>query len=165
MNRKRHAFLLLELTISLVIMGIVMGMLFLGYQQTLMAKQKIHEEKEKVLHKQRLLLRLRQIFRSVESFKEVPKQGFFLTYDASMDPDPDFRGMLEGVLFLDRNRLVLMSWSNEGKSRVEVLYENVGSASYLFFDSKTGSFEEKFPETSPLMVKVELDKWEIPLFL
>lgn len=165
--KRRQPILLLELLITLLIMGIVLEMLFLGYRQALVAKQKLYEEKEIVLGRQRLLLRLGTVFQTLQSCQKVA-EGWFLHYDGGMDPEAHFRGPLEALLCIRGGKLLLISWPNEGLPRVETLYEdrNCKTLSFEFFNSKTGTFQSSFPETKPCMMKIKIDSsLELPFFL
>ena len=165
--KRRQSILLLELLISLLIMGIVLEMLFLGYRQAVFTQQKFCKEQEIVLRRQRLLSRLGTVFQTLQSCQKVT-EGWFLRYDGGMDPEIHFRGPLEALLSVKGGQLLLISWPQAGPPRVETLYEDkdMKTLSFQFFDSKRGEFRPLFPETPPIMMKLIIDSTLVlPFFL
>lgn len=145
-------------------------MLFVGYRQAATALAKTHTEKETVLSHQRLQLRLGQIFRAAESCQQISSDKFLIQYQGGVDPDPRFRGPLEGYLYTNKKQLLLISRPEEGDPRLEVLHDNVSAISFLFFDIKSGCFTENFPIIKPFMMQVRIPtendpNFTLPLFL
>lgn len=165
--KRRQPILLLELLISLLLMGIVVETLFLGYRQAAVSRQQLYEEKEVVLERQRLLLRLSAVFQTIQSCQQVA-EGWFFSYDGGIDHEARFRGPLDALLCIKNGRLLLISWAKDRVSRVETLYEHpqCKTLSFDFFDSKSGSFKSIFPESKPCMMKLKIDSlFELPFFL
>ncbi len=168
--QRKSPFLLLELVISLAIMGLILGILLMGFQQTLLTKKELRREREIVLSRQRLMLRLSSLFRSVESCEPDSKGGYRLRYEGGIDPDFHFRGALKGLLTIDHERLKLTSWPEKGEPRLEIFDEGIQTFSLLFFDEAKGEFSSSFPKKKPFMMKAILitsinETVELPLFL
>lgn len=154
----------MELVISLVLFGAIIGILFSSYREFSIAKTSLRKEKELILNRQKLQLRLGQIFSHLKTLK-MDNASCLLSYDNGIDPNPDFRGILEAMLFIDKGRLALVTWPEKGVGKKEFLLESASSFSFSFFDAKTGGWTSEYPEQKPLMMKFEVDKTTYPFFL
>jgi hypothetical protein len=163
---RKRPVLLLELTISMVLMAAIVGILFASYREVSVVKADLKKEKEFVFNRQRLQLRLLQIFSHLNVVKPIDPQHLFFSYDNGPDLDSAFRGAVEGMLFIDRGKLYLATWPEKGNPRLEALYENVSKLELEIFDSEKGQWSPDYPTTKPFMMKLSLDKnMEIPFFL
>lgn len=170
---KRARIILTEFVLALMLSGVVVGLLFTGYYATLRRQIRLEQIKDNVLAVERLRLRLEQVFRGMITFQEVSHNIFSLSYRTDperMERDPMLRGELQATLRLEDRRLILISWSSEGHSRAELLYEPVDRFECLLFHSKEGKFLHERPQAPSTMAKVILhtepqQSVEIPLFL
>ena len=158
----------MELVISLILFGAIIGILFSSYREFSLAKIALRKDKELILNRQKLQLRLGQIFSSLKTLK-IEEKACHLSYDNGIDLEEEFRGQLEAMLLIDKGRLVLVTWgekgAEKGKARKEILHESATSFSFSFFDSKQGAWIPKFPEQKPLMMKMTIDQTTYPFFL
>jgi hypothetical protein len=161
---KKRPVLLLELVISLVLFSIIIGILFSSYREFSLAKTALRKEKELILSRQKLQLRLGQIFSRLKTLK-VENNACHLSYDNGLDIEEGFRGKLEAMLLIDKGRLALVAWPEKGKARKEILCESANSFSFCFFDTKIGAWVPKYPEQKPLMMKITIDQTIYPFFL
>jgi len=115
--------------------------------------------------------RLKNLFSSLDENNKFLLQkhpdasgnALILSYHQPVDADFEMCGMLQGMLYLNKNReLCLVSWSENDKARIEILLDKVDSFTCKLFDPKEGTWEEKWTEKKqekPVMVSMEL-KWE-----
>jgi hypothetical protein len=164
-NMKRP-FLLLEFMIALVLMGVIVAFLFSSYRDMSLTKATLQKEREEILSHQKMQLRLGQILSHLTKVDFINK-AYALNYDNGIDPDPAFCGNLEGSLFLDaKKQLVLISTSLNGGARREVLCDGVHAIELQFFNRTTGEWDTKYPDVKPVMAHVILNrKTLIPFFL
>lgn len=154
----------MELVISLVLFGAIIGILFSSYREFSIAKTALRKDKELILNRQKLQLRLGQIFSHLKNLK-MEEQACHLSYDNGIDIEKEFRGPLEAMLLIDKNRLALVTWAEKGQARKEILFESARSFSFEFFDTKKGIWNPQFPEQKPLMMKITIDETPYPFFL
>lgn len=172
---KKKPFLILEATIALVLITVLIGIVFSSYQQLVVSQHYLKESKKSILSQKKLQLRLKQIFSNVISFEKKNEHFYLVTYDNKGDLDPLFRGQLQGMFYIDsipqksksQRKLVLTTWPKKGDPRLEVLFENIESFSFLFFDEQKKEWTDHYPKTTPFMIKLFIDKNRlvIPLFL
>jgi hypothetical protein len=161
---QKRPILLMELVISLVLFGAIIGILFSSYREFSLAKIALRTDKELILNRQKLQLRLGQIFSSLKTLK-IEENACHLSYDNGIDLEKDFRGQLEAMLLIDKGRLALVTWAEKEKVRKEILCESAKSFSFSFFDTKNGAWTSKYPEQKPLMMKITIDQTIYPFFL
>jgi hypothetical protein len=154
----------MELVISLVLFGAIIGILFSSYREFSLAKIALRKDKEEILTRQKLHLRLGQIFSQLKTLK-MQDSSCHLVYDNGIDLKPEFRGILEAMLYIDKGRLALVSWPEKGTARKEILCESATSFSFSFFDDKKGSWTPHYPDQKLLMMKITIDKTTYPFFL
>lgn len=156
--------LLLELVISLVLFSVIIGILFSSYKEFSLIKRSLQKEKTIILGKQKLQLRLGQIFSQLKTLK-IENDACQLSYDNGIDVEKEFNGALDAMLMIDRGRLALVSWSDQGNARKEILSEPAKSFSFQFFDTKKGEWSPQYPDQKPLMMQFFLDETPYPFFL
>lgn len=161
---QKRPILLMELVISLVLFGAIIGILFSSYREFSLAKIALRNDKELILNRQRLQLRLGQIFSSLKTLK-IEENACHLSYDNGIDLEKEFRGQLEAMLLIDKGRLALVTWPEKGIARKEIICESAKSFSFSFFDTKKGIWTSQFPEQKPLMMKITIDQTPYPFFL
>jgi len=165
---KKRPVLLLELVISLVLFSTIIGILFSSYKEFSLAKTSLRKEKEIVLSKQKLQLRLGQIFSQLKTLK-VENNACHLSYDNGIDSEEEFNGALEAMLLIDKGRLALVTWpdkeSDKEAVRKEILFESAKSFSFQFFDTKKGIWSSQYPDQKPFMMQLIIDTTPYPFFL
>jgi hypothetical protein len=161
---KKRPILLMELVISMVLFSVIIGILFSSYREFSLAKISLRKDKELILTRQKLQLRLGQIFSSLKTLK-IENNACHFSYDNGIDLEKEFRGQLEAMLLIDKGRLALVSWPEKGDARKEIICESAKSFSFSFFDTKTGAWIPKYPEQKPLMMKITIDQTTYPFFL
>jgi hypothetical protein len=164
---RKRPFLLLELLISLVLFAGIAAVLFSSYRELALAKSVLQKYKEPILERQRLQLRLYQIFSHFKGTKsEQKKLSYHFTYENGADLDPKFRGVLDAMIYIDRGNLTMVSWPEKKEGRTEILFEGVQDFYFQFFDEKTGQWTRNYPEQKPFMIKLKINNTlELPFFL
>lgn len=175
MKRKR-ALTLLEIVIAMVLLGFLLTSLFNCFYQGAKKNIAAKELKQKILYLELFQQRVKHLFATLdaenplwlEKHSDAIGPALWVVYNQKVDVEPDMRGILEGMLFLNKNKeLCFASWGENGKGRIEVLLDNVNSFQCELFDSKKGEWKRawtKKEENKPLMAKIDL-KWngkEVP---
>ncbi|HEX2579230.1 MAG TPA: hypothetical protein VHK67_02370 [Rhabdochlamydiaceae bacterium] len=161
---EKRPVLLLELVISLALFSTIIGILFSSYKEFSLVKTSLRKEKEVVLSKQKFQLRLGQIFSQLKTLK-IENNACHLSYDHGIDIEKEFNGALEALLLIDKGRLALVTWSEKGTARKEILHESAKSFSFQFFDPKKGDWSSEYPDQKPLLMQFFLDETPFPFFL
>jgi hypothetical protein len=165
---QRRPVLLLELMISLALFGTIMVFLLSSYKDLTLTKKFLHDEKEKIFGRQRVQLRLTQVFSRLKETK-IEKGRYLLTYDNGADPEEQFRGEVKGMFYLDGKRLCLITYPKSGVERKEILMTGIDDFILRFFDAKKAEWDPLFPEKKTFMAKLTLiiknDQVELPLLL
>jgi type II secretory pathway pseudopilin PulG len=144
MKKKHTNFTLLEVIMSLVLVGILLGFLFSFFKNTLIAKSKSATLKEKVFQLDLFQMRLKALFDEFSKDKhcfatslshaDAIGPALILFCDQGIDPDPAFSGSIHSMLFKSRNQqLCLCSWSKNNTPRIETLIDNIADLSIEFF--------------------------------
>lgn len=162
----KRSFLLLEFMIALVLLGVITAFLFSSYRDLSLTTATLQKEREEILQRQKLQLRLSQVLSHLTKI-ETKDRSYLFRYDNQTDPDPLFCGILEGSLYIDtKKHLILVSTSKKGGSRQEVLCEAAHSFELQFFNRAEGEWDQKYPDEKPFMAKIILNKSTIlPFFL
>ena len=163
----KRPFLLLEFMIALSLLGIIVAFLFSSYRDLSLTKAVLQKERGEILSRQKLQLRLGQVFSGLRTLELKHPHCCTLTYDNGTDPDIQFCGLLEGQLHTDaKNRLVLVSTSKQGSQRQEILGEDIKSFELKFFNRQKGEWENKYPSEKPFMMQMVVNKSvTLPFFL
>ncbi len=163
----KRSFLLLEFMIALSLLGIIVAFLFSTYRDLSLTKTILQKERQEILSRQKLQLRLGQIFSQLNTLEIKQPHSYTFTYDNGTDPDLQFCGLLTGHLQIDpKHRLVLVSTSNQGPTRQEILGEEIKSFELKFFNRQKGEWENKYPSEKPFMMQLTLNhSITLPFFL
>ncbi len=157
-NHKKRPFTLIELMIGLALSAILLGFLFHFYTTLSTAHIDLAKNKEGVLSKQRVQLRLNQVLSLASEPFYVKEGALIFKYDNGIDPHPQFCGPLTGMLYVnEKKQLSLVTWSKEKEPRKEVLFPNVSSYAMSFFDpiekkTWTSHWEKKLPAMTKLAI-------------
>jgi hypothetical protein len=167
---ERRAFLLLEVVVALFLLGVVLTSLFGVYQRMGMAQARIQSVARKQLPKYVLHQRLTSVFSSLaDSARLCTHEGALrFAFDHGVDPQLEFRGLLQGVLArLPDRTLALTLISSKGAQRTDVLAEVVSSLSFLFYDDEAHAWRADWPagrQRAPLVLKMVVDGEEYVYF-
>jgi hypothetical protein len=168
--KKKHSLTLLEVIVAIALLGILLTGLFNCFRQGLKKNIAAKELKQKVLQLELFRLRLKNCFAtwdqesgmSLQRHPEASGLALIAAYQQTEDREFDMCGVLEAMLFLNRNKeLCLASWSEKGKGRIEILLDKVDAFKCRLFDPKKGEWTEEWPskkEENPVMVAIDL-KW------
>ncbi len=144
----------------MVLMAAIVAILFSSYKEFSLAKKELQADKDVVFNKQRLRLRLEQIFSQLISWREIDERSYSFTYNNGADLDPSFRGEVEGMIYLDEKKsLYVITWGkDQAPPRLEMVATDAEQLVVKFFDSSTGNFVTNYPQNRPFMIKVYLSK-------
>src|SRR5690349_5103702 len=165
-KQQRYNFTLLEIMISLALLGMLLAFLFTFFRQTLNTKHETVALKEKVLKIEFVELRLKELFERFstedQSFiatlphADAVGQALFIYCDHGIDPHPDFSGRIHSMLFKTRDqRLCLCTFSQKQEAKMDTLLSGVKELSFAFFNGKqwqTGWPKEKKDPAFPLLL-------------
>lgn len=180
MKKVKRPLTLIEVVISLSILGTLLFFLFKFYGNLTLFNLQVRAIKEKVFSRQLPYLRLKQVLekQSIDSpsiSKEISSSLFYtllhpvsknlaltFTYHNGADPDPAFCEKVSGLLYLnEKKQILLTTTSHDGQIRDEILFDHAASLSFEFFDSKKMSWESEWPQTNqglPLMIKLHVQE-------
>ncbi len=172
MKKRKQPLTLLEIVIALFLTGIILTTLLVFFKDYSLTNIKLKTVKEHVLARQTCYLRLNNLFSSMQTpkngtsgfytdtYNESAKEALFFTFNNGADLDPDFCNTLKGVLYLTKGgALHLIIQGEGGKTRKEVLFQNLSQFTLQFFDEEEKNWSPSWPrskEKPPLMLKIEL---------
>lgn len=156
---------LLEVAIGLALTTILLMALFTNYRQLIQTNIGVQKVRQEMHWKFITQMRLAQVFEALNeqgalfSFSTlIPgnnEQAIWLTYDAGIDPDPDYCGEIRAFITCNIKReFCLTTFSKKGKSREEVFLKNAKDLYFSFFDPKTKQWIDtwqKNPNLPPLI--------------
>ncbi len=167
--KHKRALTLLEIIIAMALLGFLLTALFNCFYQGAKKNIAAKELKQKILYLELFQQRVKNLFAALdgenplwlEKHPDTIGPALCALYNQKVDMEPDMRGVLEGMLFLNKNKeLCLASWGENGQGRIEVLLDNVSSFQCELFDSKKGEWKRvwtKKEENKPLMAKFDLN--------
>jgi Type II secretion system (T2SS), protein J len=168
MSKQRYNFTLLEIMISLALLGMLLAFLFTFFRQTLHTKNETVALKEKVLKMEFVQLRLKELFERFSPedqpfiatlpHADAVGQALFIHCDHGIDPHPAFSGRVHSMLFKSRDqRLCLCIFSQKQEAKVDTLLSGVKELSFAFFNGKQWQTQwpkDKKDPAFPLLLKV-----------
>ncbi|HKY99603.1 MAG TPA: DUF1494 domain-containing protein [Rhabdochlamydiaceae bacterium] len=167
--RRHKPFTLLEVIIAMGLTTLLLGILFRYYHQVSVANLKTQQVRQKIFSLSLFQEKLGQIFSQLSSgeenvsfctreIRESVQSALLFKYNNGVDPDPSFCDELDGMLYLDKNKLLsLVIWSKGGNPRKEILLENVAKTSFRFFDTSDNSWQDVWSkENDNLPTLIEL---------
>ncbi len=170
MKRKR-SLTLLEVIIALTLLGILLTSLFNSFHQGLKKNITAKGLKQKVLQLELFQQRLKNLFShldceagmSLEKHPDAHGLALIVSYKHPVDSEFDMCGVLQGMIFLNKNKeLCLISWSQKGKVRNEILLDKIDTFKCRLFNPKKAEWSETWSiknEEDPVMIAIDL-KWE-----
>jgi type II secretory pathway pseudopilin PulG len=173
MTRKKRSLTLLEVVIAMLLLGALLSGLFYTLRHGMQRNTEAKELKQKVLQLELFQHRMKHLLAQqkgvwIEQHPDVTGPALFVLFTQKVDPDVDFCGDLQGMLYINKKKeLCFVTWSLQGKARVETLLEKVDGADYRLFDPKNGEWHSQWPQKkgdTPSMTAVDLqwDKAKIP---
>lgn len=148
---RKHALVLIEVLIALLLLSLMASFLFIGYRQ-ISDHTQIYQEatrrEEKIANAQQTLTRvfsqvvLDQDNKLYSCFYTPSEQGqLIFTFDNGIDKDPLFSSQILGKLYVDEvHRLCLTMWPLPGRwnsqppmVRREILLDHVDSLAFSFY--------------------------------
>jgi type II secretory pathway component PulJ len=163
--RKKYSLTLLEIVVAITLLGFLLTGLFNCFRQGIKKNIAAKELKQKVLELELFQQRLKNLFDeetglSLQEHPEASGLALIVNYNQPVDPEFEMCGILEGMLFLNKNKeLCLASWSEKGKGRIEILLDKVDAFKCGFFDSKKREWIDTWSskeEKKPVMVSIDL---------
>lgn len=148
--RKKRAFTLLEVIISLSLTAILLAVLMGSATRLFSTRSRIETAKQEVLAKTFIQERLSSLFFTLAKHQSTEKglpnkepenvlnsldgKSLTLWLDHQIDPNPAFCGKRKGEIFVDKGRLVFRLIGKNGEVRKEELLDQIESISFQFFD-------------------------------
>lgn len=162
LKRRKAAFSLVEVIVSLTLFAIVLTAIFSLYKHNSLYLNELSRARKATDALHIAQTRLSQIFTNLEmrknrifytskeSSQETKNPSLVFTFDNGIDADNHFANALLGKLFLDeKKRLCLVLWPDKEKfpheektMRKEVLLENIESCQISFW-AKSSQIDEK----------------------
>lgn len=164
----------------MVILGFLLTGLFQTFYQGLKSRTAAKELKQKILQLELFQQKLKQCFIQLadsamtpwiwlDTYPQAKGMALFFQYHHPIDPDFEFCGNLEAVLFLsDKRELSLLCISEKKKQRLEILCDRVDGFQCRLFHPKKKvwltKWSEKEEENAPmLMIDLLIDKDKVPM--
>jgi len=162
--KKRRSLTLIEIAIAMGLGALLMATLF--HIQTNLAKSQGQVEKIKqvVMGRQRLRLRLNQIFKANTDF-EYKENCLILKYHNGIDCDRKFSGNVLSTIYLEDEKLCLATWRSSDLWRVDVLMEEVKTLSFHFFDNENNAWSDIAHKKNFRLLKLVINQEVFPFFL
>lgn len=167
----KRPFSLLEICIGLALTTILLTALFNGFRQLMVSGAEIERTRSE-LHPYLLFpLRMQQIFDAMPSnalcytdpHEEAKGSALYLTFLNGVDPEPEFCGEVEGVLFQNKENEIVLKLNNE---RTETLFTPRKSFSIEFFDPKEKTrISEWKKEVLPPFIYIQVQDKEYAFLL
>ena len=146
-------------------------------------EEKIEVAKQAVFSRASLQMRLDQIFSRITPleasdflFTEKDPIEIHCVFDNGIDPDPDFSGPVQAVLFVDKEKNYCLTISpleeESKKKRTEILKRRVDLVEYEFLPpqwiKKKTKLEKEWPKEKkklPSMIRMKMDGLKFAFFL
>ncbi len=166
MRKRRYAFTLLEVVISLWILGMLLTFVFNLFTKTQVSKNQIRALQESVLQTSLFQNRMTQLFSQCKQgeeegafqlLKESNTLGPSLCFaiENAIDPQPQFCDDLHCHLYLGTDqRLYLTTWKEETMPRSEILLESVETLSFQFYHGEQKKWAGALPEKDKRVPKI-----------
>jgi type II secretory pathway pseudopilin PulG len=187
--KKKRAFLLIEILISLALMSILLSFLFTAMSRSSHFKAKIDKARSVLIERQHLQIRLQDLFLAIQdaslytkSLHKEKRESLIAIFDHGIDPDPAFSGPILSRIYLDESHnLCLALWPLEDEKkkllwRNEILLKNVDDYQFQFLGGKTGknlvvvnselawhSHWSKKQSANPSMIRLLVQSQGVPL--
>jgi type II secretory pathway pseudopilin PulG len=166
--RKKYCLTLLEVVIAMTLLSFLLTGLFNFFYQGLKKSITAKELKQKILQLELFQLRLKNLFSNLdeqpgfllEKHPDAIGSALIVCHKQSVDPEFEMCGILQGMIFLNKNKeLCLISWSERGAARLEVLLDKIETFKCRLFDPTKNEWTEKWTEKNeedPVMVAIDL---------
>ena len=158
----KQAFTLLEISIAMVLTGILLSTLWKTYFHWTLVQQQIQKASEHLHRTLYAELRLQHVMKQFDTPPPKDQKTFLFTpqelmqdlptlclcYVNEIDPEMTFNGLVRSLLYVNEKRqLCLATWNAEQEARVEVLLDAISSLEFSFFDPQLHLWETQWPES------------------
>jgi|GEM_PF-5919476 len=127
---RKSPLTLLEVILAVSLAAILLGSLFSFLWGTLRANNRAYELRAEILSRHRFFLRLTHMASDRLKYEILDNPSrLLLKYENREDADPNFRGHLTSLLYVENGALLLATWSENGE-RVERLMEKAQSIDF-----------------------------------
>lgn len=155
MYRRKVCYIsLLEVIISLFLLSVISFSVIVPFRQLTRGRLSVAQGYASVHARSVLQVRLQELFERVDYIGiEQSVQGERLLFNCrqSLDRDPHFCGKIGGELGCFGGLLVL-SWGNScGEVRSQILFENIRSIHWDFFDSTVHTWVSTAPKVQDIV--------------
>jgi hypothetical protein len=142
----KKSFLLMEVCISLFLVGIILSCVFSFFSQIVLVEKKLKSAQKQVFQNQYIQTKLKHIFSQITTFSSSLGNTCFysnkidktlnIIYDNGIDPDPNFSGPVFGKFYINSKKDLIFSTlaiKNKKKFlREENILENVENVKFSF---------------------------------
>ncbi len=165
MRFRKRTLTLLEVVISIVILGALLTGLFHTFRQGLKKGIEAKELKQKVFQLELFQQKMKTLLSSengvwIDKHKGAEGPALFFAFEQRADPDFEMYGELLGILFLNgKKELCLQTGIEGGKMTTDVILERIDEFICTLFDPKTKQWTQNYPkekEENPVMVSINL---------
>jgi hypothetical protein len=161
MKTKKNNLTLLEVIISLFLIGLILTFLFGFFAKIMKIEKNIEQKKEKIFETNHFHSKLNYILSNIYLGNFIDQSSFYTKYDSNkniilfinfdnkVDIDPSYSLDVQAKIFIDDNKelcLQIFSKENENESRKEILYKNVEKLEYKFLANKDPKVEKYISE-------------------
>lgn len=157
---RRTAFTLLEVIVSLILLGVIATGLFSFFKRTLVAKAHVQNALHKRMEVECAVLRLKQIVEALEKEAALSLQPHLvLRHVCTLDRDPRFTGSITSMLHLEGTELWLTTRSAHGKERSVLMLADVTKCEVSCFDTNNWvrAWDEERKD-HPKMLKLSIQR-------
>lgn len=162
--KKRYTLTLLEISLALVLAGILLTLLFQYLGRTVRADIEAVKLEEAKVPLEIIRIRLSRLFETLSPLKgdtlplfytkKLPKAqnlALHFTTTGNLDPDPDFCLGIENNLYLSSEGDVCLTSSfNQKKRKEQILLQNIASLKFSFYNLDTLEWQDSWDKKKPL---------------
>jgi hypothetical protein len=148
---KKRYFTLIEVIVSLLLIGIIMTLFFGYFTKISKAEIEIDGLKKIVYQRGNFQVRLNNIFAQLYS-KDLNESAFYteyekndknlcfnISFDNGVDPDPNYSNIVKAKIYVDKTKdLILEIFSKDKKTKItrqEILFSKINSFECQFLSS------------------------------
>ncbi|NGX47492.1 MAG: hypothetical protein K1000chlam3_00866 [Chlamydiae bacterium] len=162
---------LLEVCIGLALTAILLTTLFSGFRHLMKNGAKMGEVRHQLHPYFVMQMRLNQIFESIteeglfytDIHEKANGKALYFTFQNGVDPDPQFCGEIEGVLYCSKEKEMILELKDE---RSEIFLTEVSSFKMKFYDPKENKWVGKWGKNFlPPLIKIHIGEKEYSYLL
>ena len=147
---KKNNFTLIEILVSLFLIGIIFTFVFRHFTYITIFEKKIDKAENKIYQMNNIYSHLTNSLSNIKiknfdfspfyTKRENKKYLLYFSFDNGIDPDPNYSYIVDAKLYIDNdNNLIFEIFKNNDlsiKSRKTLLFKNCLQIDFLFFSSK-----------------------------